>query len=161
MSYADFKCNKQIEEKTRHFRKGFTKVIKPEWLTMFSNQELNAIISGSDPDFNVEEMKEFTVLQNYHDKDDTILHFWQTLREMKKEEKTLLLLYMTSCSRPPTLGFSAYKPRLCLSRDDDPSHLPTANTCMNVLRLPNYKNRALLKKKLLYAINAKAGFEFA
>jgi hypothetical protein len=29
---------------------------------------------------------------------------------------------------------------------------------MNVLRLPNYKNKALLKKKLMYAINAKAGF---
>ena len=57
MSYADFKCNKQIEEKTRLFRKGFTRVIKPEWLTMFSNEELNAIISGSNPDFNVEDMK--------------------------------------------------------------------------------------------------------
>ena len=29
MAYADFKCNKQIEEKTRLFRKGFTRVIKP------------------------------------------------------------------------------------------------------------------------------------
>lgn len=36
------------------FRKGFTRVIKPEWLTMFSNDELNAIISGSNPDFNVD-----------------------------------------------------------------------------------------------------------
>ena len=39
------------------FRKGFTKVIKQEWLTMFSNQELNSIISGSNPDFNVDEMR--------------------------------------------------------------------------------------------------------
>jgi ubiquitin-protein ligase E3 C len=29
---------------------------------------------------------------------------------------------------------------------------------MNVLRLPDYKNKQLLKQKLLYAINAKAGF---
>jgi len=50
------------------------------------------------------------------------------------------------------------KPRLCISFDNDATHLPTANTCMNVLRLPNYKNKALLKKKLLYAINSKAGF---
>ena len=69
MSYADFKCNTQIAQKTRLFRKGFTKVIKPEWLTMFSNQELNSIISGSNPDFNVQEMKENTVLKDYHDKD--------------------------------------------------------------------------------------------
>ena len=44
---------------------------------------------------------------------------------------------------------------------NDATHLPTANTCMNVLNLPNYKNKELLKKKLLYAISAKAGFEFA
>ena len=53
------------------------------------------------------------------------------------------------------------KPKICISLDNDATHLPTANTCMNVLRLPNYKNKALLKKKLIYAINAKAGFEFA
>jgi hypothetical protein len=29
---------------------------------------------------------------------------------------------------------------------------------MNVLRLPDYKNKQTLKQKLLYAINAKAGF---
>jgi ubiquitin-protein ligase E3 C len=32
---------------------------------------------------------------------------------------------------------------------------------MNVLRLPDYRNKKVLKEKLLYAINAKAGFEFA
>jgi hypothetical protein len=32
---------------------------------------------------------------------------------------------------------------------------------MNVLRLPDYKNKQTLKHKLLYSINAKAGFEFA
>ncbi len=28
MSYSDYKCNKQLEEKTRSFRKGFLKVLK-------------------------------------------------------------------------------------------------------------------------------------
>lgn len=84
--------------------------------------------------------------------------FWQVLKEMTCEEKSLFLLYVTSCSRPPTLGFAAMKPKMCINRDNDITHLPTANTCMNVLRLPNYKNKALLKSKLMYAISAKAGF---
>lgn len=125
---------------------------------MFSNQELNLIISGANPDFNVEEMQASTVYKDYHEKDETIVLFWQVLKELSCEEKSLLLLYITSCSRPPTLGFAAMKPRICINRDNDITHLPTANTCMNVLRLPNYKNKALLKAKLLYAINAKAGF---
>ena len=161
MSYSDFKCNRQIEEKTRLFRRGFLKVMRPEWLTMFSNQELNAIISGDNPDFDVEELRASTVYNDYHEKEETIIAFWQVLREMTCEEKSLFLLYVTSCSRPPTLGFTALKPKMCLRRDHDPAHLPTAITCMNVLRLPNYKTKALLRTKLLYAITAKAGFEFA
>jgi len=53
LSYADFKCNTQIQQQTRLFKKGFLRVIKQEWLTMFSNQELNLIISGTSPDFSV------------------------------------------------------------------------------------------------------------
>jgi hypothetical protein len=80
---------------------------------------------------------------------------------MSCEQKSLFLLFVTSCSRPPTLGFASMKPRMCVTRDNNPLHLPTANTCMNVLRLPDYKQKGLLRDKLLYAINAKAGFEFA
>jgi len=47
---------------------------------------------------------------------------------------------------------------MCISKDNNINHLPTANTCMNVLRLPNYKNKQNLKQKLYYAINSKAGF---
>lgn len=128
---------------------------------MFSNQELNLIISGAHPDFSVTELAHTVVLNDYHEKDETVVALWQTLREFTPEEKALFLLFVTSCSRPPALGFGSMKPLICISRDNDTAHLPTANTCMNVLRLPNYKNKALLRTKLLYAINAKAGFEFA
>lgn len=33
---------------------------------MFSNQELNQIISGTNPDFNVEELRLNTVYNDYH-----------------------------------------------------------------------------------------------
>jgi hypothetical protein len=32
---------------------------------------------------------------------------------------------------------------------------------MNVLRLPDYKDKEVMRKKILYAIYSKAGFEFA
>ena len=160
LSYANFKCNTQIEEKTRLFRRGFLQVIRPEWLSMFSNQELNQIISGSDPDFSVDELKSHTLYHEYQPNDPTILIFWQFLRELTPQQKALFLAFVTSCPRPPTLGFGSLKPKFCISRDGDPSHLPTANTCMNVLRLPDYQDKAQLRAKTLYAINAKAGFEF-
>lgn len=68
MAYSDYKCNKQLEEKTRLFRKGFLTVMKSEWLTMFSNQELNSIISGSNPNYSIIELKNSVVYKDYHEK---------------------------------------------------------------------------------------------
>lgn len=39
--------------------------------------------------------------------------------------------------------------------------LPTAATCMNLLKLPPYPSAQLIREKLLYAIKAGAGFELS
>jgi hypothetical protein len=41
----------------------------------------------------------------------------------------------------------------------DVDHLPTASTCSNALKLPNYWRASTMRKKLLYAICANAGFD--
>lgn len=81
------------------------------------------------------------VYTDYNEKSLSIIYFWQIMAEFTAEQKSQFLLYVTSCSRPPTLGFSSMKPKLCISQDENPNHLPTANTCMNVFRLPDYKNK--------------------
>ena len=39
--------------------------------------------------------------------------------------------------------------------------LPTASTCFNLLKLPNYTRKAILKEKLRYAVTSNAGFELS
>ena len=46
-----------------------------------------------------------------------------------------------------------------LQRTEESDKLPTAATCMNILKLPQYSNKETMKQKLLYAINAGAGFD--
>ena len=41
------------------------------------------------------------------------------------------------------------------------ARLPTASTCFNLLKLPNYQKRVVLKEKLLYAVTSNAGFELS
>ena len=41
------------------------------------------------------------------------------------------------------------------------ARLPTASTCMNLLKLPNFKDKQTLRTKLLYAIESDAGFELS
>jgi hypothetical protein len=85
MTYADLKCNKQLEEKTRFFKRGFLTVMKSEWLTMFSNQELNSIISGSHPNFSILELKNSVVYNNYSEKSLTVIDLWEVLSEFTTE----------------------------------------------------------------------------
>jgi len=39
--------------------------------------------------------------------------------------------------------------------------LPSAATCMNLLKLPKYDSEEMLKEKLLYAIRSNSGFELS
>ena len=41
------------------------------------------------------------------------------------------------------------------------SRLPTASTCFNLLKLPNYNKKSILREKLKYAITSGAGFELS
>lgn len=39
--------------------------------------------------------------------------------------------------------------------------LPTSSTCFNLLKLPDYNKKSLLKEKLIFAITSNAGFELS
>ena len=39
--------------------------------------------------------------------------------------------------------------------------LPTASTCFNLLKLPNYTRKSVLREKLRYAVSCNAGFELS
>ena len=43
----------------------------------------------------------------------------------------------------------------------DVDRLPSASTCYNMLKLPNYRRASTLKEKLLYAVSSNAGFELS
>ena len=43
----------------------------------------------------------------------------------------------------------------------DADRLPTASTCFNCLKLPNFKTKRAMREKLLYAIKSGAGFELS
>jgi ubiquitin-protein ligase E3 C len=47
------------------------------------------------------------------------------------------------------------------SKGDTNLQLPTSSTCVNLLKLPDYKDKETLREKLMYAINAGAGFDLS
>lgn len=53
------------------------------------------------------------------------------------------------------MGFGELSPKFKIAKqlgDDAESYLPKASTCVNTLYLPEYNDKEVLRKKLLYAI---------
>ncbi|KAJ3116552.1 hypothetical protein HK098_006574, partial [Nowakowskiella sp. JEL0407] len=77
----------------------------------------------------------------------TVDMFWKVVKEMSIEEQRMLLKFATSCRRPPLLGFKELNPKFCLrcAATEDETRLPTASTCVNLLKLPKYKDEKTLR----------------
>jgi len=96
--------------------------------------------------------------------DPTINRFWKVVVSLSTNQQGDLLRFVTSCERPPPLGFASMNPpftiqRVGIMRDGD--RLPTASTCFNTLKLPTYSTEKVLRQRLIYAIESGAGFELA
>jgi hypothetical protein len=50
---------------------------------------------------------------------------------------------------------------LALLGGADVQRLPTASTCANTLKLPNYRRAETLREKLLAAVRSGAGFDLS
>ncbi|XP_055601145.1 ubiquitin-protein ligase E3C [Uranotaenia lowii] len=159
---ADFKLNKQIRWQCLAFRQGLANVLPIEWLYMFSNKELQVLTSGAEIPVDVNDLRintryggDFTL------EHETIQLFWKVVEEFDDIQRRQLLKFVTSCSRPPLLGFKDLDPPFCIQNAGDTDRLPSASTCMNLLKLPAFQEEGLLREKLLYAIQSGAGFELS
>jgi len=160
---ANFRTNLQIQRHTAAFVQGLQCVIPLSWLKMFDPYELNTLISGSSAGFDVEDLRAATVYGGgYHEGSPVIQWLWTLLREhLDVEDMGRFLMFTTSCSRPPLLGFGTLFPKFCIHRVPDPDRLPTASTCANLFKLPEYRSFEALKAKVTQAIRAECGFDLS
>ncbi|KAK9153824.1 hypothetical protein Sjap_001304 [Stephania japonica] len=171
---ADYKLNGQILPFANVFYRGLVDVISPSWLSLFSANEFNQLLSGGKHDIDVVDLKSNTrYTGGYSEGSRTIKIFWEVVAGFEPKERCMLLKFVTSCSRAPLLGFKHLEPAFTIHKvacdvplwatfgGQDVERLPSASTCYNTLKLPTYKRAATLRAKLLYAINSNAGFELS
>ncbi|CAN0517915.1 unnamed protein product, partial [Ectocarpus sp. 12 AP-2014] len=155
-----------VKPQAEAFVRGLWEVINPQWLQMFSEPELQVLISGSNKTVDVEDLKRHTRQDPlwFVGMDRTVKRFWSVVSAMSAKEKAALLRFVTSCERPPPLGFESMQPPFCVHRvgiRSDGERLPTASTCFNTLKLPTYSSEKVLREKLLTSIFSGTGFELS
>uniref|UniRef100_A0AC35TPT4 HECT-type E3 ubiquitin transferase n=1 Tax=Rhabditophanes sp. KR3021 TaxID=114890 RepID=A0AC35TPT4_9BILA len=183
---ANYKVFKQTREQNAAFVRGFQTVLDQTWLNFFSPHEIQYLIAGNSDDFNISDLRYNThYYGGFHSNHKVIKWLWDILEnDFTNEERHLFIKFITSCSQPPILGFKYLNPQFSIrcveaNEDEDPgdtlasvvrgffaikkkvnaTRLPTASTCFNLLKLPNYSRRSILLDKLRYAIHADTGFE--
>ncbi|KAF7836898.1 E3 ubiquitin-protein ligase UPL6 isoform X1 [Senna tora] len=165
---ANHRLNFQIRQQSSHFLRGFQQLIQKDWIDMFNEHELQLLISGSLDSLDVDDLRLHTnYAGGYHSEHYVIEMFWEVLKGFSMENKKKFLKFVTGCSRGPLLGFRYLEPLFCIQRasgnasEEALDRLPTSATCMNLLKLPPYRSKEQLETKLLYAINADAGFDLS
>jgi ubiquitin-protein ligase E3 C len=153
---------------TQAFLRGLRAMIKPSWLSMFNQSELQRLEGGDSSEIDVEDLRRNTIYSGlYAIGDDGLEHptvrlFWKVMNEFTDAQRRDVIKYVSSTPRAPLLGFSQLYPKFSIrdsGRDED--RLPSTSTCVNLLKLPIYTKESTLREKLLYAVTSGAGFDLS
>jgi ubiquitin-protein ligase E3 C len=153
---------------TNAFLKGLSSMISPSWLSMFNQLELQTLISGTSSNISIPDLRQNTayggvyVIGDDHLEHPTVQMFWKVMESFSDEDRRKVLKFVTSTPRAPLLGFKSLNPRFSIrDSSEDEGRLPSTSTCVNLLKLPRYKDERVLREKLLYAVNSGAGFDLS
>lgn len=139
------------------FREGLAAVLPVELFPLFTASELEQLVCGS----SVVDIDLIRSCTEYEDLDPTspfVQQFWEVLKEMTDEERTLFLRFVWARSRMPSsakdfpMNFKLQRVQNLSSQEQADLYLPHAQTCFFSLAVPTYSSKELLRDKLLYAI---------
>lgn len=160
------RLTKSIKSQIDAFLDGFNEIIPADLIRIFSEQELELLISGL-PDIDVDAWKNNTELHGYSSGDAVIQWWWRAVRSFDQTEKAKLLQFITGTSKVPLEGFAHLQgvqgtQRFNIHKAYGADRLPAAHTCFNQLDLPQYESYEKLRSSLLLAMNEGGeGFGFA
>lgn len=153
---------------TSAFLRGLGTIIFPSWLSMFNQSELQTLVGGASSEISVSDLRANTQYGGiYTIGDDGLEHpcvqmFWKVLQSLEDSDRKKVLKFVTSTPRAPLLGFGNLNPKFSI-RDSgsDQTRLPSTSTCVNLLKLPVYREEKVLRERLMYSVNAGAGFNLS
>ncbi|KAJ3575128.1 hypothetical protein NP233_g1305 [Leucocoprinus birnbaumii] len=155
---AQYRLYSSIKDQIENLLSGFHDVIPKDLITIFNEQELELLISGT-PDIDVDEWRAATEYNGYTSSDPNIVWWWRALKSFNREERAKVLSFATGTSRVPLNGFVDLQgvqgvQRFSIHRAyGEPDRLPQAHTCFNQIDLPQYSSYEMLRQQLLLAIN--------
>ncbi|CAH0473145.1 unnamed protein product [Peronospora belbahrii] len=173
----DFLLDRTIKSQVQAFRQGFEQICGGlgnhqlfSFLQAFDIRELEALLSdrgsGSSMwDRDGVDLREHMVCDHGYTADSrAIANLVSILCELSIDEQRLFVRFVTGANRLPLGGLRNLEPKLTVVRkltevndgnntEENDAVLPSASTCTNYLKLPDYSTREIMKERLLYCIH--------
>ncbi|XP_033741126.1 E3 ubiquitin-protein ligase HACE1-like [Pecten maximus] len=153
---TELRMTRAIQPQIESFLSGFHAFIPQSLVQMFDEYELELMLSGL-PEICVDDWKANTDYNGYCEASDIIKWFWEILEDSNEHERVQLLQFVTGSSRVPYGGFSKLAggggaQKFTISSTPYTYQiLPTASTCINLLKLPEYPSKEELQERIRIA----------
>ena len=149
-----------IRRQMEAFKGGFNTVFSLSHVKMFTPQEFRLLLCGEMvPDWTRSDLLEYTEPKFGYTRDSPgFLNLVEVLVEMSGPERKNFLQFATGCSALPPGGLANLNPRLTVVRKEGEggdSCLPSVNTCVHYLKLPEYSSKQVLRERLLQSTQEK------
>lgn len=152
------KMTSSILAQTNAFLAGFHDLVPPSLISLFSETELELLISGL-PSVNIDDLKANTEYVGFRPTDEIIQWFWEALESFDEQDRARFLMFVTGTSKVPLGGFAALRgqrgaQKFTIEKSfGDEASLPQSHTCFNTINITcNYTSSEVLREKLLVAI---------
>ncbi|KAI9303959.1 hypothetical protein BJ944DRAFT_203547 [Cunninghamella echinulata] len=155
--YVDYMLNKSVEHQFGAFKRGFYHMCGGNALSLFRPEEIELLVRGSEEPLNVELLQSRTEYHGFESNDQTIIYFWDIVKNMIPSMQRKLLMFVTACDRIPVTGSNQILFQITCGGEDI-GRLPSAHTCFNQLILYRYKTQEKLQKLLEMAVLESQGF---
>ncbi|XP_018409054.1 PREDICTED: probable E3 ubiquitin-protein ligase HERC6 [Nanorana parkeri] len=157
--YVDYIFNTSVAEYFEEFKAGLHKVCDKDILSFFQPDELMDLVAGhANYDWNIFELNTKYV-GKYSRDHPTITMFWKVFHDLTLPQKKGFLYFLTGNDKLPVFFFETMCMKISSFGVPKENYLPEAQTCTQLLLLPEYSKLPVLRKKLLRAIENNKGLD--
>lgn len=168
--YVHYVLDQSVARQYEPFKRGFFTVCAGNALSLFRPEEIELLVRGSDEPLDINSLRAVATYDGWP-KDRSpqehtpIVWFWEFFEGLAPEDQRKMLSFITGSDRIPAMGATNLVIRIQRLTDSvaddaqvEPTRLPIARTCFNLIGLYDYHHKETLERKLWMAVTSSEGF---
>ncbi|KAF4628509.1 hypothetical protein G7Y89_g9648 [Cudoniella acicularis] len=160
----DMTLGSGVQRQVDAFRAGFTQVFPYSALSAFTPDELVMLFGRIEEDWSLETLMDSIKADHGFNMDSkSVKNLLQTMSELSLSERRDFLQFTTGSPKLPIGGFKSLTPMFTVvCKPSEPpytsdDYLPSVMTCVNYLKLPDYSDLDVMRRRMNTAIKEGQG----